>query len=449
MAKKNSKVAVTEDQQRESRKEVLIRRKQQEQTRRVWIAVWGVLGLLGALLLIAVISEIFISPSRAVAEVSGEAIALRQWQERVEYERAQRIILLNNQLEAFGGDVGIIQQFSGQAINELVSEELLGQTILNLMVEELAIQQAAEARGITVTDAEIDAEIGSLFNYFGGEAPTPLPTATQTVEPTPSVTPIPTAVITDVLPTNTPFPTPTTGPTNTPAPTATAVSAASFEEQFGDYLVQFQDLGVSEELYRSVVRAQLFREKLADALAVEQELPTEAEHLSFFIMAFDNEEEAATWQARVAEVGYLTAWNELRSAPLDEAAAATAVAAEILWRTQTDLEASFGEEVAQSLFDLALDEPSELLTQTLEDGTTRYYLVMNSGKEVRPLTEAAIEQAKLQTLASFIDELLVGNLVMTGYDAGRTPGTPRLDPKFLAQPTATPAAAGVEVTPAP
>ena len=41
------------------------------------------------------------------------------------------------------------------------------------MTEEALLRQEAEARGITVTDAELDEEIGSFFNYFDGELPTP------------------------------------------------------------------------------------------------------------------------------------------------------------------------------------------------------------------------------------------------------------------------------------
>ncbi|MCB0057855.1 MAG: SurA N-terminal domain-containing protein, partial [Caldilineaceae bacterium] len=206
MAKKQTEIP--EVAGRQTRKEELRARKQQQQLRQVKIAVGIVLGLLVLVVLVGVITEFFIVPNRAVATVDGEPIALRDWQERVVFERAQRIIFLENQYEAFAGDVGIIQQFAGQTIVDLQSPEVLAQDVLDSMVDETVIRQEAEARGITVTDADVDARIAEQFNFFGGESPTPVPTGTATAVPTPSLTPIPTPVITDVVPTSTPFPTP-------------------------------------------------------------------------------------------------------------------------------------------------------------------------------------------------------------------------------------------------
>ena len=239
MTKKSTRSQQENEDLRESRKDILRKRREAEQTRRIRLAVGGVAGLLLLVLLVAVINEVFVAPNRAVATVNGEAITVRQFQDRVEYERAQRIVSLENQYEAFGGDVGIIQQFSSQTIIELQDAEALAEGVLNQMTQEVLVRQEAEARGITVTDAELDAEIGSFFNYFDGGLPTAEPTALPTVEPTPSLTPIPTAVITDVVPVNTPFPTPTLGPTSEPEPTATAVSLESFEEQLGEVLADF------------------------------------------------------------------------------------------------------------------------------------------------------------------------------------------------------------------
>ncbi|MEZ4589640.1 MAG: SurA N-terminal domain-containing protein [Chloroflexota bacterium] len=164
MAKKQDKL--TGDEQRQSRKEVLLARKQAQQTRQIRLGVAVVGGLLLVVFLAAIINELIIAPNQAVAIVNGEEISLSDWQDRVRFERAQRIILLENQLEAFQGNVGIVQQFAGQTINELLLTEQLGQAALNQMIDEVVIRQAAEARGITVTDAEVDAEIAATFNFL-------------------------------------------------------------------------------------------------------------------------------------------------------------------------------------------------------------------------------------------------------------------------------------------
>ena len=287
MAKKNNKKE-SEEQQRQSRKEILIARKNAEEQRKVRMIVGAVAILLVAVFAFALINEYLIAPNRPVAEVNDTTITLADWQERVEFERAQYINLLENQLEAFNGDVGIVQQFSGQAINALYDGETLGQTVLNTMLEDAIVAEEAANRGIVVTDEQIDDEIAATFNYFGGDLPTPFPTPTQTVEPTPSITPISSGVITDTVPTDEPFPTPTLGPTNTPPPTATAVSEESFQEEWTGVLADYKALGVSEAQYRDYLRTQLLRQQLADVIAEEQELVTEAEHASFFILAFTN-----------------------------------------------------------------------------------------------------------------------------------------------------------------
>jgi hypothetical protein len=436
MAKKRTRT--TEEAQRQSRKEVLLARRQAQQTRQLRLAIAGVLGLLLLVLVAALINEFLIVPNRPVAIVNGEEISLRQWQERVRFERAQRIVLLENQLEAFGGDVGIIQQFAGQAIVELQDAEAMGQTVLDQMVDDAIIRQAAEARGITVSDEDVGKAVEESLNYFGGESPTPLPTPTETIVPTPSLTPIPTAVITEEVATATALPTPTLGPTATPRPTATPVSLESFQQEYNDFIGQFRALGVSEEAFRESVRGSLYQERLMEALVEERGVPTEAEQASIFLLSFDNEEEASETKALIEEGDFLTIWNSIRSASPETDEGSTAVASEVVWRTRDDLITSFGEDAAEAAFSLPLNTSSDVLSQEVSEEETRYYILQASGREVRPLAESAVESEKQLLLANFIDQQLTGNLELTEFWRGRTPTQPVLDPKFLAQPTAAP-----------
>ncbi len=435
MAKKRNKIT-EEEVQRQTRKDILIARKQARQTRQIRLAMMGVGGLLLLVILVAIVMELFVNPNRAVALVNGEEITLKEWQERVEYERGQRIRVLENQLEAFGGDVGIIQQFASQMIIDLIPEnaETFGQDVLDQMVNETAARQLAEARGITVTEADIDEAIGESFNYFGGNSPTPLPSPTETVMPTPSITPLPTAVITEVLPTLTPFPTPTTGPTRTPLPTSTPVSEASFQEQLADDLAQLKELGVSEATFRAVIKSQIYQERLMDVLATERELPTEAQQASIFIILFDTEEDAAEGMNIIQESDFLTAWNSFRSGTAEVEFSANAT--ELLWRTKDEMAGSLGQEAADLAFSLPIGQPSEVISRTVDAETTLYFTLQVSGREVRPLSDAAFDQDKADLLQSTINDGL--QLESTDFWRGRVPDTPRLDPKFRAAPTATP-----------
>ncbi|MFQ5398394.1 MAG: SurA N-terminal domain-containing protein [Anaerolineae bacterium] len=437
MAKKRVRQS-EEEAQRQSRKEVLLARKQAQQTRQIRLAAAGVIALLVLVFVVAVVNELILIPNRAVAMVEGEEISLKAWQERVQYERAQRIIVLENQLEAFGGDVGIVQQFGGQLITELQDSESLAQTTLEQMINEVAIRHAAEERGITVTSADVDAEIGSSFNYFGGDSPTPVPTSTATPMPTPSLTPIPTPVITEVVPTAAPFPTPTIGPPATPLPTATPVSAEAFQQQLDDLMTRLQDLAVSAETFRSVVKARIYRDRLMDALAEENNLSDEAEQVSIFLLSYNSEEEAKNALLRIEASGYLTEWNTVRSTPIEEGAEQTAAATELLWRTRESLVSNFGEGVADAAFTLRVNSNSEVLTRQIDAETFNYMIIRVSGREKRKLSDAEFRNKKFELMINIIDERVAADAERSEFWRQRIPTQPVLDPKFLVPPTPAP-----------
>ncbi len=456
MSKKKRQEETNNEESRRSRKEVLIAKKEAEQSRGIRIAVGLVAGLILLIIVVAFVNELIISPNREVASVNGEKISLKEFQDRVEYERIQRIIFLENQLEAFNGDVGIVQQFAGQYLTDLASSnyvpdnpDAFGETVLDLMVDEALIAQAAGDRGITISDDELDEAIGADFGYYGGGLPTPLPTATETVEPTPSLTPIPTAVITEVLPTATSFPTPTNGPTSTPFPTSTPVSEEAYQTEFADFFADYQNFGVSQDRYREGIRARLLREQLMDVLAEEQELSTEAEHASFFVIVGTDEAEIEETVARINADGYLQVWNEIRSLPFDPESTSTLIAAELLQRTQADLADAFGEEIANAAFDVAVETPSDVVTAIGQDGTEQYFIIMVSGREMLELPESTLQTQKAEILAAYLEEMRDSSAEINNFWRGRVPSTPRLDEKFLTPPTPTPELALPEATVAP
>ncbi len=437
MAKKSEEI---QDSQRQSRKEVLVARRQSRQSRTVRIIIGVVVGIIALVLVVAIINEYFIVPNRVVATVGEDEITLDEWQQRVRFQRAQFIISMEDQLEQFG-DVGLVQQFSGQQMQLLQEGEELGRLVLEAMVDEIVVRQEAERRGITVSDAEIEQFIEEGFNYFDGGLPTPLPTGTATIMPTPSLTPIPTDVITDVLPTQTPFPTPTLGPTQTPAPTATPVSEESFNEQLQTRLDRFRGLGVNESIFRDTIEAQLYNQKLADALAEEQELQTEVDHVSSFVLSFSNEEDAQAGLAEIESDDFLTVWNRIRSTPPEADAENPPTAAELLWRTQEQFEGSYSAEIAQTVFSSELNTPTEILVvpSTTEGQPERYYIFMASGKELRTLPEATVTSLKNQLVADLVDQLRADDFVsISQFWRTRVPRQPILDAKFLVPPTAVP-----------
>lgn len=452
MAKKTQQNADDEAQQRQSRKEMLIARKHERQLRNIRIAVISIGVLIALVIGIAVINELIITPDRPVAVVGTTEIPLRDWEQRVKFERAQRILFLENQLEAFGGDVGIIQQFAGNIINELFEPEVMGQDALDAMANEVILCEALDERGIEITEADIQQQIGLSYAFYGeGVSPTRQPDPTATIQPTPSLTPIPTAVITEVVPTLTPFPTPTSGPTATPAPTATPVSEEEFLTQYGDFIAQLADLGVNESTYRSIVRAQVCRERMTEVLTEERDVSRLAPQASLFVISANTEEAANEAAALIDTDGFLTTWNTIMSRPDDPQAteAPETNAFELLWRTQSNLEASVGAEIASAAFELDIDKPSDIIAVDNGDDTTTYYLIMVSGREERELSDSDFQTRQSETVQSFLDDELTGNLQINDLWRARVPSLPALDPKFLAAPTPTPAVEQVVPTTAP
>lgn len=439
MAKKQT-INETERVSRQSRKEILRARKQEQQQRTLRIAAFIVGGILLLILLVAIVNEVFIAPNRPVATVNGQQIALSGWQERVKFERAQRIISLEEQLDNFNGDVGLVQQFSSQSIIELISEnsEGFGEAILDRMVDEEIVRQGAEERGLLPTDLEVDERIGSLFNYYGGESPTPLPAPTETIVPTPSVTPIVFGQETTGVEES--LPAPEEVPTSAPLPTATPVSEESFLMEFNDLMAQYKSLGVGEKSYRTVISQAIMSEQLMDALAEEQNLPVDDLQASFFYIVFDNEEEANATKDALANSDFITVWNTIRSGPADPEAedASSATAAEVLWRTQDGLESSFGPEIAAAAFDLPLDTPSDVIVISETDSGPAYVIIMVSGREMRELSQTELQTRKEQLLQDFIAAGQLGDVEISELWRSRVPTTPILDPKFRQPPTPTP-----------
>jgi hypothetical protein len=440
MTKKTTKTKAPETDLRQSRKEVLLARKQAQQTRQIRIAMGVVAVLIGLVLLAALINELIVAPNRSVATVDGQEISLQEFQERVKFERARRIILLEEQLEAFGGDVGIIQQFASQLLVDLfpANAESFAESVLNQMADELLVEQAAAARGIGVTDADVDAEIGRSFNFFDGGLPTPFPTSTPTVQPTPSLTPVGTAVITETEATPTALPTATPGPTSTPFPTATAVSAESFQQQLNDLIAQYRALNTSEAMLRKTVQAQLLNERLADALAVERELAREAPHANFYLLVFSDPEEAEEVSESLTAENFLEVWNTIRSGSADPENASTAFATELFNRTEADLVANFNPALATAVFNTPLNTPTPIIQVVDQNGAINYFITVTSGIQTLPLTDSAYDALKQELVSSLLVELRAENVILRDFWRGRAFDRPALDPIFFAQPTPAP-----------
>lgn len=443
---------------RPSRREILRERREIQQKRQFQLIVGGIVGVLALIVLVGVVIEFIIVPGQTVAVVKEQEISMREWQEEVRYQRAQLIVSINEQFDLFYDEeaedptaaeaqaIQTVQQFSQQQISLLtVNYQLLGEFVLDRMVEDILVRQAAEERGITVTEEEIDEAVGERFGFYGGGLPTPRPTSSPSPEPTPSLTPIPVEAAVEATATVVEEPTEPAEPvpTNTPLPTSTPVSEESFQEQLTEQLNSLDSEGANTELYRQEVEAFLYRQRLSEELFIEQELPRAEDHVSAFILTFQTEEEAEQAMADIEDSDFLTVWNRIRSTPVDPEAESqpTAQATEILWRTQEQYENQFTMgQFVPALFDLEVDETSEVLVDS-QGGSPVWVIAQVSGREKRELDEFTINQREQEALTQWLEEQKAEGVEIFENWRSRVPRQPALDLKYTQQvqlPTPTP-----------
>ena len=270
------------------------------------------IGLGGIILVVGLLSYGYLNLNffqlrQPIVEVNGEAITTSYWQERIQVER---INLLNqyNYLQFqqnFGMDTTQQQQ---QVLFTLQSPDILGQQVLDQLVEEELMRQEADRLDITVSGEEIEEAIQSTYDFFPDGTPTPTITPTEISFPTLSSqqltlypsTAIPTKAFTSTpAPTSTPDPSITSTPTSTPAAatptfvpeaataTSTPYTLEGFNQRYADEVENFKASGISESTLRKLFESDLLRRKLRDALTADV-APTEEQVWARHILVNDD-----------------------------------------------------------------------------------------------------------------------------------------------------------------
>ncbi len=241
-------------------------RAERERILRGWILIGTALTVGSALVLIGFgwVQRAFIQPGQPVAVVNGEEITTEQFQARV---RLIQLDLVNQytsalQMSALFGSNPQLQQTIEQQVTtinaQLSSETFLGQRAIDELIDETLARQEANARGIMVSDAELERDIAEAFGFFPEGTPTPLPTLT----PAPTFTLDPTqAALAAATPTEGPSPTPTE--TTAPFPTPTVYTEQAFREDFQSFLDRINaDFDVEEQDLRERFLGRLYQRKL-------------------------------------------------------------------------------------------------------------------------------------------------------------------------------------------
>jgi peptidyl-prolyl cis-trans isomerase D len=374
----------------------------------------GVVAVVGVILLIAIIIDLLIEPNQTVATVNETNISVAQFENRVRLERA----LLNSQINNYI----LLLQSVGQDPNQYVQQEplsgwlsqiqipdQLGNRVLNDMITDTLVRQQAAERGITVSDEDIDREIGQVLGYDPDTAGlVPTPTNTPTITPTPFVSPTPSPT---PAPTNTPEATeestaeataeaaagtPTATWTPQPTPTATATltadeEAAEFATNKNDYFAQLRSTArQSDSDLRAYFETQALRRKLADAL--DPDLTAMVPHVDARHILVATQEEAEDILAALQNGESFA--DLARAKSTDTGSGANG--GELDWSPVTNFVGPFSEAVA--------DAPIGEIVGPVET-EFGWHIIQVRAREDREISEEQLDTYKDRQLTTYLEDL--------------------------------------------
>ena len=285
-----------------------VARKQQEE-RQIKTAVTVtvvVLAVVVVLLGYVLVDRFIIKPNTVVARVGETELKAAEFVSNTKYSRLNMLNQINQFLQF--GDMG--KQYALPVALQLRDPEIVGENVLNQMIDEVIIAEKAAELGITVSDEEVEALMREQFNFFPDGTLTPTitstlvntptwsaaqfelinPTATFTPSPEPTATPDgwePTP--TDLPEGETPVveeterdetepeeePTPTSIPTNTPTPTP--YTSQLYKKDVKNYLDYLGTYEISRADIERVLKNGLLRDKLIAELT--KDLPPTEEQV--------------------------------------------------------------------------------------------------------------------------------------------------------------------------
>ncbi len=401
MAAKETRKEKKAKRQHENRKYVSRKEQERRQRRLVNGVLFGILLLVALLLGYGWLNDTYLKQRKPVAVVNGEKITLGEFQARVRMQRQQEINRYQ-QYMLYAQVLGIDPQNDpnfAPIIQDLVTRLttqplLIGQDVLDEMINEVLIRQAAAEMGITVSPEEVEAAIRETFEFYPDGTPTPSPTPemptyptlspTQLALVTPTFTPGPTST---PLPTATPDPEATATPQPVPSPTATPYTLEGFQQEYANTLKIYEPLGIDEATFRGLFEFTVLRNKVYEVVTAD--VPAEEEQVWVRHILVADEATAQEVRQRLLDgedFGALA--QELSQDP-----GSAPLGGDLGWFGRGRMVAPF-EEAAFSLEVGEISEPVE--TQF------GWHILQVLGREVRPLTADQYRQAKDRAFSDWV-----------------------------------------------
>ena len=425
------------EEDRKRRAEYLSRAERDKMLQRRFLAVIIGLVVLSVIVLAgALVQERVIIPNQAITKVNGDEIKTTDFQDRVRFLRWQTAEQIRELYALTGGDLNTLQQYASQQISQLQTPALFGGQVLDEMEEELLLQQAADERGITVDEAEVNRQVDDYMAQTVGltlpEQETSTPTTVPSVTPTPLVSATPSST---PAPTNTPTPLPTNAastadateasdateaalePSATPTALMSPTPSATLEEsQIQGTLEKaadsyFSNAKKGSDVDREVVRQVFYYQALRQAVMDDVTKDTPAEELQVnvrhILFAFNptnpqdttppTDEQRADAQAR-AEAAMEALQNgepfaDLAKAMSDDTGSASAGGV-LGWASPDNYDPAFG--------DAALNANLGEIVGPVES-QFGYHIIQVLGREVRDLTDSQYDTARNQVFTTWLD----------------------------------------------
>lgn len=272
--------------------------REHNQRRMITIATITVAVLVVLVLGYGALDTLVLQKNKPVASVNEQDISLADFQARARYDRYQLIqntYTLQQYQQMFSFDQTYASYFSEQIssnVNILQNPTVLGDQVIEELVNDAVIAQKAEELGITVTDEEVEIALQEAFGYYANGTPTPEPTSapyatstltsmqktlvppTATASPTAAATAESTGTVETPIateagetpaataePTEEPIATTTEEPT--PYPTATPYTLEGYQSTYKDYVTALEtEAEFSEAQFREIFRSRLLYDKV-------------------------------------------------------------------------------------------------------------------------------------------------------------------------------------------
>jgi hypothetical protein len=375
----------------------------------VQITTITVVSLVVVVTIVGLVINSLIVPSRPIVTVNGQEILTKDFQRRVQLDR-DRLVNEYNLYQNFAlsiQDPTQQQQYLSylSQIEAQLEPAVIGESVMNQMIDEIFIQEEAASRGIEVNQQEVDDYFNSLFGYYPDGYPTPTPTSeilptstlseTQLALITPTPLSEPTESPDDVEdtgddPTEEPVEAPpeesTAAPTDIPLPTS--VSQEEYQTSKSEYLDRIKDYDVDENFVRNLVHIQLLREKLNADIA--EGINPEEEQVWARHILLENEDTAQDLLDQLdegADFGDLA--REFSTGPSGPSGG------DLGWFAQGQMvepfeEAAFAAEVGEIV------GPVE--TQF------GFHIIQILGREMRPVDQATLDQFVFTVLSDLLNE---------------------------------------------